>query len=97
MSYFSLFLAAALLLTTAPAGAVDLRNEGEQTVEIEVRSSTMKKLVTVPPRTLSIVICVGACVFEARGMGRVEASGSDVVAIRAGTLEHRPAPAIARR
>jgi len=89
---FALVAAVTLLVaTSASALAVDLRNEGNAEVTVKVRSSAMTKTVTLQPRTLAIVICVGTCAFEAPGMGRVEASGSDVVAIRGGALV-RPTP-----
>ncbi len=89
----ALFAAIALLFAAVgSAQAVDLRNEGFEPVQVEVTSPSVTKIVKLQPRTLAIVICVGKCTFEAPGMGRVEAGGSDVVAVRDGTLSRRAAP-----
>lgn len=73
--------------TASTASAIDVRNEDGAEHVVVITSPSMTRRVSLPPRSMAIVVCVRTCRFQLEGAAAgVDAGGSDVVTVRAGTL-----------
>lgn len=78
--------AALLILSTGPALAVSLQNKDSRSYDIRVTgASTMS--TSIGSGVVKNGICRSACTIEVKGVGTIQASGSDRVVIRNGKLE----------
>jgi len=92
MRLFTVFGVVLAMVFGSTAFAIDIRNEDQIAYTVQVESSAMTRDIQLGARSMSIVICVGECTFHVPGVGRIAASGSDVVTIRNGRLERRTPP-----
>ncbi|TNF26287.1 MAG: hypothetical protein EP329_21530 [Deltaproteobacteria bacterium] len=82
-------------LTTTTASAIDLRNEDSRDYTVRVTSSAMTKNLELNSMSMSIIVCVGQCSFYVPGVGKVKATGADVVRIKNGRMTRVPVPQVA--
>ncbi len=71
-----------LVVAAAPSHAVELRNHDKRAYNVVVKSKRATKRIRMPAHSASLVVCVGTCVFRVPGVGRMRASGNDVVTIQ---------------
>ncbi len=84
MLKFPLIVAAALCLSFS-ASAVTLQNKDSSSYDIKVRGSSSTMSTSISGGTVKNNIC-NSCKIEVKGVGEVEASGSDKVVIKDGKL-----------
>ncbi len=88
MNIKSIVAASLLLICSTAAQAVTLQNKDHQSYDIRVTgSSTMS--TSINGGVVKNGICSGSCTIEVKGIGSVDASGSDRVIIKGGRLEKR--------
>ena len=83
--YRIILLAAVAASLANPAFAVSLQNKDSRSYDIRVTgSSTMS--TSIGGGVVKNGICRSACTIEVEGVGSIDASGSDRVIIRGGSL-----------